>query len=165
MRVGSTCGACSNRVTSSTILPCCCARNRTWRLAVLAARGLQEATMRVAIALLLLLPLSAAAQQIQSPQAHLHPPQDAQLHEKFYATWYMPDQPTKPCCNKADCYPTEVKVEDGKIYARRREDGKFLLIPSAKVERNRDNPDGRNHLCAPPPHASYPPDTVFCFAL
>jgi hypothetical protein len=28
------------------------------------------------------------------------------------------------------------------------------------------NPDGRNHLCAPPPTATaYPPDSVFCFAL
>ena len=30
--------------------------------------------------------------------------------------------------------------------------------------RNRDNPDGRNHLCAPPPSASFV-DTVYCFAL
>jgi hypothetical protein len=30
------------------------------------------------------------------------------LHEKFYSTWYMPDQPTKSCCNNADCYPTEI---------------------------------------------------------
>jgi hypothetical protein len=32
------------------------------------------------------------------------------------------------------------------------------------VERNRDNPDGRNHLCAPPPALS-PLDSVYCFAL
>ena len=40
---------------------------------------------------------------------HRHPPQDEALHEKFYSTWYMPDNPSKSCCNKADCYPTEVK--------------------------------------------------------
>lgn len=48
--------------------------------------------------------------------------------------------------------------------AGRREDGNSILIPSQKVERNRDNPDGRNHLCAPPPALS-PADTVHCFAL
>ena len=94
-----------------------------------------------------------------------HPVADLPLHEKFYSTWYMPDQPTKSCCNKADCYPTEVRVQADIIYARRREDGKWLRIPPQKVERNRDNPDGRNHLCAPPPTANNPPDTVFCFAL
>jgi hypothetical protein len=94
---------------------------------------------------------------------HRHPPQDEALHEKFYSTWYMPDNPTSSCCNKADCYPTEIKYVGGSVYARRREDGKYILIPPQKVERNRDNPDGRNHLCAPPPNSSA--DTVFCFAL
>ena len=28
-------------------------------------------------------------------QEHRHPPQDVQLHEKFYSTWYMPDNPAK----------------------------------------------------------------------
>lgn len=97
---------------------------------------------------------------------HAHPAEDDALHEKFYSTWYMPDNPSRSCCNKMDCYPTEVRMEGGRIYARRREDGKYLLVPAHKVERNRDNPDGRNHMCAPPPSAtSYPPDTVFCFSL
>jgi hypothetical protein len=96
---------------------------------------------------------------------HRHPPQDQALHEKFYSTWYMPDNPARSCCNNADCYPTEVKYVGGNIYARRREDGKFILIPPQKVERNRDNPDGRNHLCAPPPNSFYPADIVFCFSL
>jgi len=78
----------------------------------------------------------------------------------------MPDNPAFSCCNNADCYPTEIKSVDGKIYAKRREDGKYILIPSQKIERNRDNPDGRNHLCAPPPgFAKNPVDTVYCFAL
>jgi hypothetical protein len=38
---------------------------------------------------------------------HGHPPEDAALHEKFYSTWYMPDNPVRSCCNSADCYPTE----------------------------------------------------------
>ena len=96
---------------------------------------------------------------------HYHPPQDEALHEKFYSTWYMPDNPAKSCCNKADCYPTEIKYVGSFIYARRREDGKYILIPPWKVERNRDNPDGRNHLCAPPPNAYHRDDTVFCFSL
>ena len=93
-----------------------------------------------------------------------HPPQDQVLHEKFYSTWHMPDNPTISCCNNSDCYPTEIQSVGGNIYARRREDEKYILIPSQKIERNRDNPDGRNHLCAPPP-AHFPTDTVYCFAL
>ena len=102
---------------------------------------------------------SAAAQE------HGHPAQDEAVHEKFYSTWYMPDDPSKSCCNKADCYPTEAKFLGGNIYARRREDGKYILVPPQKVEHNRDNPDGRSHLCAPPPNRSYPSDAVFCFTL
>ena len=118
--------------------------------------------MRFYLAIMLLASTPALAQ----PQQRHHPPADMPLHEKFYSTWYMPDQPTKSCCNKADCYPTEVTYRDGDVFARRREDGKWLRIPAAKVERNRDNPDGRNHLCAPPPTAThFPADTVFCFAL
>jgi hypothetical protein len=94
-----------------------------------------------------------------------HPPQDQVLHEKFYSTWRMPDKPSVSCCNDADCYPTEIKYVNGDIYAKRREDGEYIRIPPEKIERNRDNPDGRNHLCAPPPSAFRPPDTVFCFAL
>ena len=96
---------------------------------------------------------------------HRHPPQDEALHETFYSTWYMPDNPARSCCNKADCYPTEIKYVGGNVYARRREDGNYILIPPWKIERNRGNPDGRNHLCAPPPDGSYPTDTVFCFSL
>ena len=96
---------------------------------------------------------------------HHHPPQDQLLHEKFYSTWRMPDHPSVSCCNDADCYPTEIKYVDGNIYAKRREDGKYIPVPTEKVERNLDNPDGRNHLCAPPPNHLSTSDTVFCFAL
>ena len=99
-------------------------------------------------------------------QDHHHPPQDVALHEKFYMTWYMPDNPTKSCCNKADCYPTEVTYRDGQIYAMRREDHKWMRVPPEKIEQHRDNPDGRNHMCAPPPPSiSSLPDTIYCFAL
>lgn len=99
-------------------------------------------------------------------QGHQHPPHDVAIHEQFYSTWRMPDQPEKSCCNKTDCYPTEARWESGHWQAKRREDGKWLFIPWEKVEQNRDSPDGRNHLCAPPPTATaYKPDTVFCFIL
>jgi hypothetical protein len=119
----------------------------------------------LSISLCFVLLFIVAFPPIGNAQHRTHPTSDLPLHEKFYSTWYMPDQPTKSCCNKADCYPTEVRVLGGIIYARRREDGKWLRIPPQKVEHNRDNPDGRNHLCAPPPTGSSPPDTVFCFAL
>jgi hypothetical protein len=94
-----------------------------------------------------------------------HPPEDVALHEKFYSTWHMPDNPALSCCNSADCYPTDIKYVDGRIYAKRREDGKYILVPPQKVEHSRDNPDGRNHLCAPPPNPSNSSDAVYCFAL
>jgi hypothetical protein len=114
-----------------------------------------------------LLAMPVQAQEAGQGQAalHHHPPQDQLLHEKFYSTWHMPDNPSVSCCNEADCYPTEIKYVDGELYAKRREDGKYIPIPSQKVERNRDNPDGRNHLCAPPPSVFHPSDTVYCFAL
>ncbi|HZO45388.1 MAG TPA: hypothetical protein VFB68_05810, partial [Xanthobacteraceae bacterium] len=65
------------------------------------------------VAMLALLLSPAAAQQRHE---HHHPPQDAQLHEKFYSTWYMPDNPSRSCCNKADCYPTEIKTVGSSIY-------------------------------------------------
>src|SRR3954454_16303366 len=111
------------------------ARLLLYATALLSALVLYQALMRSAVA------------------QHNHPPQDVQLHEKFYSTWFMPDEPTKSCCNKADCYPTEIKYVGGNIYAQRREDGKYLRVPAEKVERNRDSPDGRSHLCAPPPES------------
>lgn len=102
---------------------------------------------RLLLALVLAL-LSATAALAQD---HHHPPADAELHDKFYSTWMRPDLPTSSCCNKMDCYPTEARVRNGRWQAMRREDGKWLSVPPAKIELNRDSPDGRNHLCAPPP--------------
>jgi hypothetical protein len=109
--------------------------------------------------------LSLVPAKLSAQEHRHHPPQDMPLHEKFYSTWFMPDEPHKSCCNKADCYPTQVQFHDGKWWAMRREDGKYIPIPWKKVEINRNNPDGRNHLCAPPPSSYHAPDTVFCFAL
>ena len=109
--------------------------------------------------------MPACAQDADEHATRHHPPRDMPLHEKFYSTWHMPDHPSTSCCNDADCYPTEIEYVDGNIYAKRREDGKYILIPPEKAERNRDNPDGRNHLCAPPSNVSHTSETVFCFAL
>lgn len=118
--------------------------------------------IRPALALILLAG-PALAQDLSG--AHRHPPQDVPLHEKFYSTWFMPSNPTQSCCNKADCYPTEIRYTAGVLFARRREDGKWLRVPAEKIERHRDNPDGRNHICAPPPNGRYADDTLFCFSL
>lgn len=119
----------------------------------------------LSICLCRLLSAEVQAQDEQSHAARHHPPQDQPLHKKFHSTWHMLDRPSVSCCNDADYYPTEIKYVDGNIFAKRREDGTYIPIPPEKVERDRDNPDGRNHLCAPPPSAFLPPDTVFCFAL
>ena len=61
-------------------------------------------------------------------------------------------------------YPTEIKYVDGSIYARRREDGKYILVPPEKVEKQ-----GQSRRQKPPLRSSAAPlqlaDTVFCFAL
>jgi hypothetical protein len=110
-------------------------------------------------------PLVMGEQGAVAQEHRHHPPLDMELHEKFYSTWFMPDEPSKSCCNMADCYPTQVKYHDGQWWALRREDQKYIPVPWKKVEINRSNPDGRNHLCAPPPSSNYAPNTVFCFAL
>jgi hypothetical protein len=92
--------------------------------------------------------------------AHDHPPEDAGIHTKFYNTWEMPDRPGVSCCHDRDCYPTEARKIGDRWEAKRREDGQWLVVPPEKIEVSRDNPDGRNHLCAPPP--SYGA-RVYCF--
>jgi hypothetical protein len=116
------------------------------------------ASILLAFVITIAIGFAAAAQE------HHHPPQDADIHDKFYATWMRPDNPKMSCCNKQDCYsPSAVAYRNGSWWATRREDGKWLRIPHEKVEYNRNSPDGRNHLCAPPPSSYYPADTVFCF--
>jgi len=83
---------------------------------------------------------------------------------RFYETWRKPDKPNESCCNRLDCYATEARFVNDRWQAKRREDGKWLNIPEQKIERNRDMPDSRAHLCAPPPnHPHYEKDAVFCF--
>jgi hypothetical protein len=129
------------------------------------ARTLSVALLIAVAALTTGPPVMGERAAVAQEEHRHHPAQDMELHEKFYSTWFMPDEPSKSCCNMADCYPTRVKYQDGQWWALRREDQKYIPIPWRKVEINRSNPDGRNHLCAPPPSAHYAPNTVFCFAL
>ena len=121
----------------------------------------------VSLALAFVVLLLAAYFQLSQVRAqeHNHPPADALVHEKFYSTWMMPDKPDRSCCNRQDCYPTDVRFRDGFWEAKRREDGRYVRIPWEKVEQRRDNPDGRNHVCMPPPNRIYRGEEVFCFAL
>jgi hypothetical protein len=38
-------------------------------------------------------------------------------------------------------------------------------IPAEKIECNRNNPAGRDHVCAPPANHTYDGEEVRCFAL
>ena len=76
-----------------------------------------------------LLATGVQAQDGQSQAGlHHHPPQDQLLHEKFYSTWHMPNNPSVSCCNDADCYPTEIQYVDGNIYANAEKTESTLLF-------------------------------------
>lgn len=116
----------------------------------------------------LLLAMAMMEWPLLSAGEHRHPPQDAALHDAFYSNWMQPDDPTKSCCNQQDCYPTVIQFRGDQIYARRREDGRFIHVPPKKVEQKRDSPDGRNHLCAKPPSTAVDSSAdqgVRCFVL
>jgi hypothetical protein len=82
-------------------------------------------------------------------EPHKHRPQDLDIHHKFYKTWTMPDNRAISCCHDDDCQPAEARQRaDGSWEARQEGDpGGFTPVPKAKVEYDRDSPDGRNHLC------------------
>ncbi len=94
---------------------------------------------------------------------HGHPPQDEAMHDKFYSSWFIPPNRSRSCCNKQDCYPTEIKRIGGQWHALRREDGEWIPFSADLLEENqgdsRDSPDGRSHVCMQAP-GYY--DYVFC---
>jgi hypothetical protein len=79
-------------------------------------------------------------------EIHHHDGMSADV-DRFYSTWMRPDEPTVSCCNRVDCYPTQVKNVGGTWFARQRESGNFIAVPASRIEQNRDSPDGRNHVC------------------
>ncbi len=109
---------------------------------------------------------------ISRAQEHQHPPQDSDIHERFYKDWRMPNggqARTQSCCNKQDCYPTAFKLVGGTWFARRREDGKWMAVPVSKLENEqtdpRESPDGRGHICAAPPVPNGDTYSIFCAVL
>jgi hypothetical protein len=94
-------------------------------------------------------------------QDHHHPPQDEAIHQRFYKTWMMPDARHVSCCHDQDCAPAETQFRDGQWFARKvGETGDFTPVPDRKIERDRDSPDGRSHLCGRPFGSDF---SVFCF--
>lgn len=96
---------------------------------------------------LVLLALFAIAMRSARAEGH-HPPQDIPLHERFYSTWMMPDNRSQSCCHNEDCSPAESRFENGHWIARKAGREDWLMVPDGKIERERDSPDGRSHLCA-----------------
>ena len=96
-------------------------------------------------------------------------PQDLLLHDKFYSTWNQPNNGNRrrvSCCNNQDCYPTNIVFKEGKWWAQRREDLKWIMVPDGKLEHNqpdpRESPDHQSHACISPPIGG---DYVFCAVL
>lgn len=91
-------------------------------------------------------------------QERHHPPEDMDLHNKFYSHWNMPDvrdkdgNRTQSCCGSQDCYPTQFKNVDGTWFFLQRETQQWRAIPDWKLEINApdpvESPDGRGHVCA-----------------
>ncbi len=116
-----------------------------------------------------LLAFALAALPSQGGEHHHHPPEDAALHHRFYVTWNIPNdgKPRKQsCCNRQDCYPTQIKNVGGTYFALRRENQVWVPVPDSKIEHNqsdpREFPDGRNHVCMAPPQDGI---KVYCAVL
>ena len=86
--------------------------------------------------------------------------------DRFYSTWLQPNEGRQRyygCCSRLDCYPTDAQFRGGHWWARHRETGNWIIVPSHKVEHDqpdgRDSPDGRTHMCASPT------GVVYCFVV
>ena len=107
---------------------------------------------------------STSLQAQQSGENHAtrrHPPQDQFLHEILLNVAHA-RSPRHQLLQRRGLLPNGNQVRwRGPL--REAESGREVHIcPARKVERNRDNPDGRNHRCAPPPSSFSSSDTVFC---
>ena len=93
-----------------------------------------------------------------------HRPQDMGLHHRFYSTWMMPSNRAVSCCHDEDCKPAEAYMKNGHWFARQEDDtGEFTEVDPARVEQERDSPDGRSHLCGRRYGWSNNSFSVFCF--
>jgi hypothetical protein len=84
----------------------------------------------------------------------------ALAHEN-YSDWKRPDTQTS-CCSDKDCYPTRAEFRAGRWFAKRREDGKWLPVPSHLILKDQASEDGNAHICAPPPSDL---DIIYCFVI
>jgi hypothetical protein len=66
---------------------------------------------------------------------------------KFYQNWMRPDNRNISCCHDKDCAPAQSKMINGKWQARNSDSEPWVEVPESRVERERDSPDGRSHLC------------------
>lgn len=66
---------------------------------------------------------------------------------RFYQTWQMPDARHASCCSEKDCGPAQAKFESGGWWARWTDEDEWTRVPEAKVEHDRDTPDGSAHMC------------------
>lgn len=87
----------------------------------------------------------------------------------FYAKWLIPNpggDRSSSCCSERDCYSTAIRLRAGRYEARRREDGKWIVVPDGILEQNqgdpRESPDGASHVCMQPPGIN---DRVYCAVL
>ncbi len=106
--------------------------------------------------------ISSLASVALAQELNGHPPQDQEIHRLFYHGWMQPDSPWVSCCSEADCAPAEERFQDGHWIARKVNSGEdWVVIPEAKIETKRDNPDGRPHLCTTRAMAGW--SIVLCF--
>jgi hypothetical protein len=98
-----------------------------------------------------------ASRSARSEQGHTH---DGAAG-RFYQTWMQPDAPWVLCCHDEDCAPAQSRFVDGHWEARWNETDPWVVIPAAKVEQDRETPDGRSHMCGR--RARTGEMYVFCF--
>jgi len=96
--------------------------------------------------ILSLLILILAVGPAMAQEGH-QPPRDQAIHERFYSTRMMPQNRNVSCCNNHDCSPAEARLENGDWIARKVGEDDWAYVPPAKIDYDRDSPDGRSHLC------------------
>lgn len=107
--------------------------------------------INVGIVLFIVIVLSIAWVINAKSEEHDHsvmPPAVAQ----FLETWRRPPEREMSCCNKQDCYPTQITQKDGVWFYLHRQTQKWIRIPDHLLEENtkdpKDSPDGQSWVCA-----------------
>lgn len=110
------------------------------------------------------LALMVAAQALG--QDHHHP-----LHQDFYRHWKDPANPSLSCCNArvekdgqevGDCEPSKAEIRNGMWFVWIRQTREWLIVPDAKIIRERNPNTFDAHICWTPLRGVIcfvPPDT------